>query len=132
MYFLDTNICIYYLKGKYASIEERFKEISFNDIKIPVIVKAELLFGIEKSRIKDRNRTIIERFINSFEVVNLTDDALNCYAKIRNELEKAGDIIGPNDLFIASIVLAHNGILVTHNTSEFKRIPGLKTEDWIK
>lgn len=102
----------------------------FNGIKIPVIVKAELLFGIEKSLQKEKNMTVFENFLKAFEVINLNDEALNHYAKIRNELEKGGRIIGSNDLFIASIVLAHNGILVTHNTNEFKRIRELKLEDW--
>ena len=54
MDLLDTNICAYYLKGKYDSIGEYFRKTHFNEIKIPVIVKAELLFGIEKSRQKEK------------------------------------------------------------------------------
>ncbi|MDR1148352.1 MAG: type II toxin-antitoxin system VapC family toxin [Spirochaetaceae bacterium] len=132
MYFADTNICIYYLKGKFISVEEHFKNIPLNEIKIPVIVKAELLFGIEKSKQKDENKTIFNSFIKAFEVVNLNDKTLDYYAKIRNELEHTGNIIGANDLFIASIVLAYNGILVTNNTNEFERIKGLKIENWVK
>jgi tRNA(fMet)-specific endonuclease VapC len=64
--------------------------------------------------------------------VNLDDESLSQYAKIRLKLEKDGIIIGPNDLFIASIALAHNGILITHNTKEFERIAGLHIEDWVK
>jgi tRNA(fMet)-specific endonuclease VapC len=132
MYFVDTNICIYYLKGKFIFVEEYFKNIPLNEIKIPVIVKAELLFGIEKSKQKDENKTIFNNFIKAFEVVNLNDKALDYYAKIRNELEHTGNIIGANDLFIASIVLAHDGILVTNNTNEFERINGLRIENWVK
>jgi tRNA(fMet)-specific endonuclease VapC len=115
IYFLDTNICIYYLKGKYSSIVNYFEEISHGEIKIPVIVKAELLFGIEKSKQKEKNQKIYTQFINTFEIINLDDESLKHYAKIRYELEKNGNIISSNDLFIASIVLEHNGILVTHN-----------------
>jgi tRNA(fMet)-specific endonuclease VapC len=131
MYFLDTNICVYYLKGKYLSIEEYFRKIPYNEIKIPIIVKAELLFGIEKSEQKEKNRNVFDNFMKTFEVINLNDDALNYYAEIRAELEKSGNIIGSNDLFIASIVLAHNGILITHNVTEFDRIQKLKIEDWV-
>jgi tRNA(fMet)-specific endonuclease VapC len=131
MYFLDTNICIYYLRGLYKSIEEHFALISNQEIKIPIIVKAELLYGIEKSKLKERNRNIYEKFIGAFEIVNLDDKSLNQYAKIRLNLEKDGIIIGSNDLFIASIALAHNGILITHNTKEFERISGLHIEDWV-
>jgi tRNA(fMet)-specific endonuclease VapC len=132
MYFLDANICIYYLKGLYKSIEDYFKSIPNHEIEIPVIVKAELLYGIEKSNLKEANRNIYEKFIESFKIVNLNDDALQYYAKKRVELEKNGIIIGSNDLFIASIVLAHDGILITHNTKEFKRVSGLKIEDWVR
>jgi tRNA(fMet)-specific endonuclease VapC len=132
MYFLDTNICIYYLKGKYSSIIKYFEGISYDEIKIPVIVKAELLFGIEKSKQKEENQKIYDKFINTFEIINLDNESLKYYAKIRYGLEKNGNIIGSNDLFIASITLAHNGILVTHNTNEFRRIPQLAVEDWVK
>jgi tRNA(fMet)-specific endonuclease VapC len=132
MYFLDTNTCIYYLKGKYKSIEDNFKFVPRYEIKIPVIVKAELLYGIEKSKLKEENRKIYNRFIESLEITNFTDEALNHYAKIRVELEKNGNIIGANDLLIASIVLANNGILVTHNTKEFEKVSGLEIEDWVK
>jgi tRNA(fMet)-specific endonuclease VapC len=132
MYFLDTNVCIYYLRGLYKSIEEQFTLIPNHEIKIPIIVKAELLYGIEKSKLKEGNRKIYKKFIESFEIINLDDESLNQYAKIRLSLERDGVIIGSNDLFIASIVLAHNGILITHNTKEFERIYGLHIEDWVK
>jgi tRNA(fMet)-specific endonuclease VapC len=99
-------------------------------VQIPIIVKAEILFGIEKSGMKAENRAIYERFLLAHTVVNLDDDALAHYAFIRADLERKGTIIGANDLFIAAIVLAHNGILVTHNSDEFKRVAGLKLEDW--
>jgi tRNA(fMet)-specific endonuclease VapC len=76
MYFLDTNICAYYLKGKYLSITEYFRKIPCDEIKIPIIVKAELLFGIEKSKQKEKNRKVFENFIKTFEVINLNDDSL--------------------------------------------------------
>jgi tRNA(fMet)-specific endonuclease VapC len=132
MYFLDTNICIYYLRGLYKSIEDQFKLIPNYEIKIPIIVKAELLYGIEKSKLRERNKAVYKKFIDAFEVINLDDETLDQYAKIRSNLEKDGIIIGSNDFFIASIVLAHDGILVTHNTKEFERIDGLHIEDWVR
>jgi tRNA(fMet)-specific endonuclease VapC len=130
MYFLDTNTCIYYLKGKYESIAEHFRFIPKDEIKIPIIVKAELLYGIEKSKLKEANRAIYNKFIESLEIVNLDDEALKQYAKIRSELENSGNIIGSNDILIASIVLANKGILVTHNIKEFQKVYGLNIEDW--
>ncbi|GHT85699.1 nucleic acid-binding protein [Spirochaetia bacterium] len=132
MYFLDTNICIYYLKGKYKSVEDHFKFIPRHEMKIPIIAKAELWYGIEKSQLKEKNRIVYNKFIESLEIINLDDESLKQYVRIRLELEKNANIIGSNDLFIASIVLAHDGILVTHNTDEFKRVSGLKIEDWVE
>jgi tRNA(fMet)-specific endonuclease VapC len=68
---------------------------------IPVIVKAEMLFGREKNGKKAENRVACENFLNSRSIVNLDDEALECYARIRADLERQGSIIGPNDLFIA-------------------------------
>jgi tRNA(fMet)-specific endonuclease VapC len=67
--------------------------------------------------------------IEAFEIVNLDDESLNHYAKIRLNLEKDGIIIGSNDPLIASIAAAHKRILITHNTKEFERISGLRIED---
>jgi tRNA(fMet)-specific endonuclease VapC len=93
-------------------------------------VKAELLFGLEKSKRKNEIKAKYEQFLNTFEIIPFDDHATSSYAKIRLELERKGTIIGGNDLLIASTVLSRQGILVTHNTKEFKRVPQLVTEDW--
>jgi tRNA(fMet)-specific endonuclease VapC len=129
MYYLDANICIYFLKGKYQPLKKKLKTVPTGKIKIPAIVKAEILTGVEKSA-QGAAREIWDRFFSSFDTVAFDDDAARQYAIIRSYLEKKGNIIGPNDLIIAATVAANNGILVTHNTREFKRIPNLTIEDW--
>lgn len=131
MYFLDTNTCIYYLNGKYPSILNKFKQTNADQIAIPSIVKAELHYGAEKSQRKKINQAIVKKFLNPFQIADFNSDAAFEYARIRAELERSGLPIGPNDLMIASIVKAHNGILITHNTKEFSRIYGLHLEDWV-
>jgi len=131
MYFLDTNTCVYFLNGKYESIKNKILTTSPNEILIPSIVKAELILGAYKSQKKKQNIEIIEKFLQPFEIVPFVDLVSYVYADIRSVLEKEGKIIGPNDLLIASIVKFHDGILVTNNTKEFKRIKGLKLENWI-
>jgi tRNA(fMet)-specific endonuclease VapC len=101
-------------------------------IQIPSIVKAELLLGAYKSKKRDNNIEKVEKFLQPFEVIPFEDLMTYIYADIRFEIEKKGNIIGPNDMFIASIVKYHNGILVTNNEKEFNRIKGLKIENWIK
>ncbi len=131
MYFLDTNTCIYFLNGKYESIKNRILSTPPKGISIPVIVKAELLLGAYKSLRKKENIQKVEQFLGPFAVAPFFDPISYVYADIRNETEKTGHIVGPNDLLIAAIVKFHNGILVTNNVKEFKRIKGLQVENWV-
>ena len=131
MYFLDTNTCIYFLNGKYESIKTKILATSPNEIVIPSIVKAELLFGAYKSKKPKETIEKVEKFLEPFEIVPFDDMASYVYAELRNRMEQSGELIGPNDLLIASIVKFHEGILVTNNVREFKRIKGLKIEDWV-
>ena len=132
MYFLDTNICVYFLQGKFDSIKDKLKNINPKDIKIPAIVKAELLYGAEKSGKKSQNIQTVVIFLLPFEIIDFDDKSSIQYSKLRAKLENKGTPIGPNDYIIASIVLANNGILVTHNQKEFKRVKSLKIEDWTR
>ncbi len=130
-YFLDSNTCIYFLKGKYPSIKKRWLEIPPNKIKIPAIVKAELLAGAYKSQNPKDTIKKVEKLLKPYEIFPFSDEITHTYADIRAKLEKVGEPIGPNDILIASIVLYHKGTLITHNTKEFKRIKNLKVEDWV-
>jgi tRNA(fMet)-specific endonuclease VapC len=121
-YFLDTNICIYFLKGIYPRILKEIRNLDPKYIKIPSIVKAELLFGAEKSKNRVENIKKVNLFIEPYEVVSFNDEAAISYSIIRSTLEFKGKSIGPNDLIIASTVLANNGILITNNEKEFKYI----------
>jgi tRNA(fMet)-specific endonuclease VapC len=132
MYFLDTNTCIYFLNGKYEFIKEKILGTAPNEIQIPVIVKAELLLGAYKSKKRKENIEKVEEFLEPFDVIPFIDLITYTYAEIRNEIEKQGEVIGPNDMLIASIVKFHEGILVTNNVREFERVKGLKIENWVK
>lgn len=132
IYFLDTNICIYFLKGLFPSILVHLKSLGPQKIKIPSIVKAELLYGAEKSTSRKQTLERVNTFLEPYEITGFNDKASSFYAQIRSECEKHGNIIGPNDLIIAATVMAGNGILITNNEKEFKRIKMLKTENWTK
>jgi len=132
MYFLDANTCIYYLNGKYDSVRRRLLSTPPNNIAIPSVVKAELLLGSYKSKKRKDNLEKLEKFLQPFEVIPFFDLVTYVYADIRSTLEKTGQIVGPHDLIIASIVKFHDGILVTNNVVEFQRIKGLKIENWIE
>lgn len=129
-FFLDTNICIYFLKGISTNINIKLRQVNPNNIKIPSVVKAELLFGAAKSNRKKQNTELINTFLLPLEIIPFDSRAAVFYAIVRSSLEKKGKVIGPNDLMIASIVLANNGTLVTNNLKEFKRIGKLKVVNW--
>ncbi|MFZ2633427.1 MAG: type II toxin-antitoxin system VapC family toxin [Desulfosalsimonadaceae bacterium] len=130
MYFLDTNTCIYFLNGTYQHIKKKILSTPPNEIAIPSVVKAELIFGAYKSKNRDGNLEKVEKFLEPFEIVSFNDMMTYVYADIRYKTETIGCNVGPNDLFIASIVKFHEGILVTNNEKEFKRIEGLEIENW--
>lgn len=131
-YYLDTNICVYYIKGKYPKLLEKLLSKHPNDIKIPAIVKAELIYGAQKSERKEKNEEVIRKFLLPFEIIAFGDKQSEIYGKIRADLEKKGKIIGPNNLLIASIVLSEDGILVTNNEKELKKVKELKIENWVR
>jgi tRNA(fMet)-specific endonuclease VapC len=129
-YFLDTNILIYYFNGKFHNIRMKLGEISQTDIFIPSVVATELFLGALKSARKEYNYARYQAFLEHFRIVPFDFLAAGCYAEIRAELENGRKSIGWNDLLIAATVKANDGILVTNNTQEFSRVPGLTLEDW--
>ncbi len=129
-YMLDTNTCIYFLKGTYLSIHERLSSLDKHRVAIPAMVKAELLLGANKSKNKEETLSKVNEFLKNMEIIPFDDASSIVYADIRAFLERKGEPIGRNDLVIASTVMAHNGILVTNNTKEFSRVPKLYHEDW--
>ena len=129
-YYLDSNICIYFLKGIHPELKQRILSENPNNIKIPSIIKAELLHGAEKSQRREENLKIITNFLFPFEIIGFNDAESIEYSKIRSDLEKRGEVIGPNDIIVAATVKANNGILVTNNMKEFERVKNLRLEDW--
>ena len=130
IYYLDTNICIFYMRGKNIELRKKVDAIPTERIKIPVMVKGELLVGAEKSKWREKTLAETLAFLMPYEVVPFEDSMLRTYARIRAALELKGQKIGYNDTLIAATVMARNGILVTNNMSEFSRIDGLQCEDW--
>jgi tRNA(fMet)-specific endonuclease VapC len=130
MYLLDTNSCIGYLNGRAVGVLQRLQSQPAQDIVVCSVVKAELFYGAMKS--VDPTRTLAEqqKFLEQFQSLSFDDTAAEVYGRIRARLVMQGTPIGPNDLMIAAIAIAHNVILVTHNTREFRRVDNLRIEDW--
>lgn len=130
MYFLDTNTCIYFLNNQFPHIRRRLERISRSKIKIPSVVIAELYYGAEKSMKRKYNLSRYMQFATMYDIITFGHEEARIYGLVRATLEKAGKVIGGNDLMIASIVLAHDAILVTGNVEEFSRVDGIHIENW--
>jgi len=130
MYLLDTNVCIRVLNGQSVSVVERLRRQTPHEIHLCSIVKAELIYGAHRSARPAENMRLLGRFFEPYESLPFDDRCAEAYGRIRNELERSGMIIGPNDLIIAATAVAHRLTLVTANTREFSRVINLELENW--
>lgn len=130
IYLLDTNVCVHLLNQRHASILQRFRQQSPADIALCSVVKAELLYGAQRSQRREANLQLLKAFFAPLASLPFDDAAAEHYGQIRADLLARGQPIGPNDFFIAAIARAHDATLVTHNTAEFSRVAGLQLDDW--
>ncbi|CAK8718600.1 Ribonuclease VapC [Candidatus Electrothrix laxa] len=129
-FLLDTDICIYLINKRPPSVISRFKQYQPGDIGLSVITVSELEYGAAKSIRQEENQQRLEAFLAPFDLLSYTAEAFRTYGAIRADLEKRGKVIGPLDMLIAAQALTEELILVTNNEREFKRIPGLRIENW--
>jgi tRNA(fMet)-specific endonuclease VapC len=131
-FILDTNICIYIIKKKPAQVFEKFKGLSLGSVGISSITLAELEYGVKKSAQPEKNQTALNQFLIPLEIFDFDIRAAAAYGKIRAELESNGIPIGPLDTLIAAHAKSLEATLVTNNEKEFRRVTGLKIENWAK
>jgi tRNA(fMet)-specific endonuclease VapC len=129
-WLLDTNAWIQYLKNPGSPVARCLRQHAPPDILTAAVVKAELLHGALKYGVPERRLAIVRATLAPYVSLPFDDAAAEQYAIIRHTLETAGHTIGPNDLMIAAICLVHRCTVVTANTREFMRVPGLTVEDW--
>ena len=132
IYLLDTNACIGWLRGNIPKLVAKIQSVNRSDLVLCSVVVGELAFGAERSGASYRTANLarVGRLRSLFHSLPYDDVAAEEYGKVRAHLASAGQMIGPNDLMIAAIALVHGITLVTHNTAEFGRVPGLSIEDW--
>ncbi len=130
---LDTDICVYLINRRpgFERVLRRVSGRSIGEICISAITVAELRFGVAKSARGNANAIARDEVLSRFELLDYPVEASVSYGKIRTELERAGTLIGNNDLLIASHALAIKANVVTANISEFQRVKGLKVLDWL-
>jgi len=129
-YLLDTNICIYYLKGLY-NLKEKIDSVGSENCYISEITVAELKFGVENSEHKKKNKEVLDTFLKGIKIVPIFN-ALDFYAIEKSRLRKKGKIVDEFDLLIGASAVSNNMILVTNNIKHFKNIKDIRIQDWTK
>ena len=127
-YLLDTNICIYFLKGLFE-LHNKIEQAGIENCFISEITVAELKFGAENSSIPTKNRETIDKFLSNFTILPIIT-SLDIYAKEKTRLRKKGKPLDDFDLLIGATAVSNNLTLVTKNISDFDRLDSIKIEDW--
>lgn len=130
-YLLDTNALSQLIRDPRGNVGMRLRQVGDSNVFTSIVVACELRYGARK-----RNSALlserIDRVLSSIHVAPLESGVDVCYAQIRQELESAGRSIGANDLLIAAHALEQSATLVTDNVDEFRRMPGLQIDDWVR
>lgn len=129
-YLLDTNVCIEILRGRDPALKARLATRSLNELVLCSIVWAELQCGARLAQNPPQELAKLQDAFGHWPRLPFDDSAAEGYGEIRAHLQRAGRLIGANDLLIAAMAKANGLTLVTHNTGEFARVPNLPVEDW--
>jgi tRNA(fMet)-specific endonuclease VapC len=129
-YLLDTNICIYIRQKRPEEVLRRFRKLRPGEAALSVITYGELLYGAMKSEQRTAALERLRELVHFLPALSLPEAAAEAYGSIRAELEAKGEMIGNNDLWIAAHAAAAKLILVSNNEKEFRRVRGLKLQNW--
>jgi tRNA(fMet)-specific endonuclease VapC len=129
-FLLDTNICIYIRQKRPEGVLHRFRNLRTGEAAISVITYGELIFGATKSQQRTEALERLAELVNWLPALPLPENAGQAYGTMRADLAARGQMIGNNDLWIASHALATGLTLVTNNEKEFRRVRGLRVQNW--
>lgn len=129
-YLLDTNICIFYMKGLY-DLQKKFDVVENDNCFISEITLAELQFGVENSQAKEKNTVALGNFLTGVTIVPIFP-CIHVYAKEKARLRKAGQPVDDFDLLIGATAITNELTLVTNNVGHLGRMEGIMIEDWTK
>ena len=132
MFILDTNICIYIINNKPASVRHKFESISLSEIAISSISLFELAAGARKGSKAKKNLLRLEQFASLIQVLPFDAKAAKEAAKLRQALYNQGQPIGDMDLLIAGHALSVSATVVSNNLKEFAKVPELVCENWLE
>jgi tRNA(fMet)-specific endonuclease VapC len=128
-YLLDTNICVYFLKGLY-NLDKKIEKAETENCFVSEITIAELKFGAENSENQEKNRRTVDEFVSKFTIIPIFN-SLDIYAKEKARLRKKGLPLDDFDLLIGATAISNNLTLVTRNISDFERLKGIEIENWV-
>ncbi|MBX3689084.1 type II toxin-antitoxin system VapC family toxin [Dokdonella sp.] len=131
-FLLDTNILGYFVRNSSPALQKRILQaLQRQEAAISVITRAEVRFGLALLAANDKRRRSVDLLLQELPALPWSVEAADCYGQIAAQLQQAGKVIGAMDAQIAAHALALGLPLVTHNTRHFKRVPGLKLDDWM-
>jgi tRNA(fMet)-specific endonuclease VapC len=130
MWLPDTNVWIAYFRKAPSSVKTRIVNMPEDQLILCDVIKGELYYGAYKSTRVSENLVRLDTLFSVVRSLPFNNEAAQHFGEIRAYLFSQGTPIGPYDLQIAAIALAYDLTVVTHNTREFSRVPGLKLEDW--
>lgn len=130
MFILDTDICIYLLKGTAPAAAAKLRSAQKDTIGVTSVTAAELRYGALHSKKADKNLVRVQQFLAPLRQLPFENRAAVYFAVIKEQLATKGRLIGPMDLLIAAIAVSIAGTLVTNNIREFERVADLKLENW--
>ena len=131
LYMLDTDTCAFILRRSSPTLLARIQSVPLVQQTISMVTLAELLYGVQVSTRKKENRAAVDALVLHLMVMEWSRGAAEHYAEIRADLKKRGQLIGSNDLMIAAHARSLGATVVTNNVKDFRRVKGLKFENWI-
>ncbi|MFP4351793.1 MAG: type II toxin-antitoxin system VapC family toxin [Puniceicoccaceae bacterium] len=129
-YLLDMNTCIFLINRESEAVRRKMRTVAVGEIGVSSVTVSELEYGVAKSQAPRKNRMALDQFLLPLEILQYDESAARHYGVVRAELERKGTPIGSMDTMIAAHALSQNLIVVTNNSREFARVPGLRVEDW--
>ena len=131
LYMLDTDTCAFILRRSSQALLNRIQSVPLERQVMSMVTLAELLYGVQLSSRKKDDKAAVDALTRHLAVIDWTRDAAEHYADIRADLKKKGQLIGSNDLMIAAHARSLGAIVVTNNVKDFRRVKGLKHENWM-
>jgi tRNA(fMet)-specific endonuclease VapC len=129
-FLLDTNILIYIRRNRPPHVLSRFHKLKHGEAVFSVITFGELMYGAAKSARREEVLLQLQELRRALPVVFLPEEAGDAYGYIRADLERRGQTIGNNDAWLAAHAIAANLTLITNNEKEFRRVKGLRIQNW--